>query len=153
MEFSTQAVIIGLRKLQAYYNMPRVVTTDCGTNFVGSKGILDDLMKPASLHFEWRLVPTGTHNHVGTVERQVGMVKRIWNKKLTGATVTHNELLLLTAETVRILNSKLLTYVIAGADVNTWCIILPADLLGGRNNDGLCTFETKSPEDYNIWRS
>ena len=35
MDYSTEAVIIGLRKLQAFYNMPRVITTDQGTNFMG----------------------------------------------------------------------------------------------------------------------
>ena len=57
-----------------------------------------------SHQFEWRLVPTGDHNFVGTVERQVALVKRILNQKLAGAVVSFNEMLVLTAETARILN-------------------------------------------------
>ena len=34
-------------------------------------------------------------------------------------------------------------YATAGDDVNTWHVISPADLLGGRVNDGICTFETQ----------
>ena len=44
------------------------------------------------------------------------------------------------------LNSKPLSYVTAGDDVNTWRIISPADLLGGRTNDAICTFETGSKD-------
>ena len=39
-DYSAEAVMIGMRKLQAFYNMPKVVTTDRGTNFVGAKRIL-----------------------------------------------------------------------------------------------------------------
>ena len=40
-DYSTEAVLVGLRKLQAFYNMPRRVTTDRGTNMAGAKRILD----------------------------------------------------------------------------------------------------------------
>jgi hypothetical protein len=80
------------------------------------------------------------------VERQVGLVKRVLNKKLAGATVTFNDLLVLCAETARVLNSKPLTYATQGDDVNSWRIISPADLLGGRTNDAICTFETGCKE-------
>ena len=145
-DYSTEAVLVGLRKLQAFYNMPRRVTTDRGCNFAGTKRILDELLKDTRMHFEWHLVPTAAHSFVGTVERQVGLVKRVLNKKLAGATVTFNDLLLLCAETARVLNSKPLTYATAGEDVNTWRIISPADLLGGRTNDAICTFETGCKE-------
>jgi len=141
-DYSAEAVIIGLRKLQAYYNMPKVVTTDRGTNFVGAKRVLEDVLKDTRMDFEWKLVPTAAHNFVGTVERQVALVKRVLNKKLDGAYVTFNDLLVLCAETARVLNSKPLSYATHGDDVNTWRLISPADLLGGRTNDGICTFET-----------
>ena len=141
-DYSTEAVLVGLRKLQAFYNMPKIVTTDRGTNFVGAKRIMEDVLKDTRMYFEWRLVPTAAHSFVGTVERQVALVKRVLNKKLGGASVTFNDLLVLCAETARILNSKPLSYATAGDDVNTWRLISPADLLGGRTNDGICTFET-----------
>jgi hypothetical protein len=94
------------------------------------------------MEFEWHFVPTGAHSYVGTVERQVALVKRVLNKKLSGASVTFNDLLLLCAETARVLNSKPLSYATSGEDPNTWRIISPVDLLGGRTNDAICTFET-----------
>ena len=97
------------------------------------------------MHFEWHIVPTGAHSYIGSVKRQVGMVKRVLNRKLSGAVVNHNDLLLLTAETAKILNSKPLNYA-------TQC-----NLLGGRVNDGICSFEpdarTKSLAVWIIWRS
>jgi len=65
---------------------------------------------------------------------------------LAGATVTFNDLLVLCAETAKVLNSKPLTYATQGDDVNCWRIISPADLLGGRTNDAICTFETGCKE-------
>jgi len=146
LDCSTEAVLVAMRKLQAVYNMPKVVTTDRGTNFVGAKRVLDELLKNTSMHFEWNLVPTGAHSFVGTVERQVALVKRILNRKLSGAAITHNNLLLLTAEVARTLNNKPLSYATQGDDVDTWRIISPSDLLGGRTNDGICTFETGSSD-------
>ena len=42
------------------------------------------------MHFEWHIVPTGAHSYVGSVERQVGMVKCVLNRKLSGAVVNNN---------------------------------------------------------------
>ena len=52
----------------------------------------------------------------------------------------------MTAEVARILNNKPLSYATQGDDVETWRVISPADLLGGRTNDGICTFETGSKD-------
>ena len=42
------------------------------------------------MHFEWHIVPTGAHSYIGSVKRQVGMVKRVLNRKLSGAVVNNN---------------------------------------------------------------
>ena len=144
LECTTAVVIIGLRKLQTYYSMPKVITSDRGTNFLGAKRVLEEMVEMGSHQFEWRLVPTGDHNFVGTVERQVALAKRILNQKLAGAVVSFNEMLVLTAKTARILNSKPMTYQTAGEDVDTWSIITP--LLGGRDVEGLCSLETKAED-------
>ncbi len=50
LDCTTEVVITSLRKLQAFYTMTSVITSDRGTNFMGAKRILDDVMRRGNFH-------------------------------------------------------------------------------------------------------
>ena len=144
--YATDAVILALRKLSATHRLPEFVTSDRGTNLCGGKRILDEILSNTEFKFDWQLVPTGAHHFVGTVERQVSVVKRLLQKKLKSQTATFNELLVLCLEVARIINSRPLTYKTSGESDELWRIITPAHLLGNQPQETICNLQTGGKE-------
>ena len=51
---------------------------------------------------------TAAHHYVGGAEKMVGMMKKLLMRKLDGAALSHNELLLFLLEVAKMLNTRLL---------------------------------------------
>ncbi|MCP3664822.1 MAG: hypothetical protein GY696_20400 [Gammaproteobacteria bacterium] len=58
-----------------------------------------------STEFQWEVVPTTAHHYFGGAEKMMGMMKKLM-RKLDGAALSHNELLLFLLEVAKMLNTR-----------------------------------------------
>ncbi|MCP3665601.1 MAG: hypothetical protein GY696_24400 [Gammaproteobacteria bacterium] len=85
--YSTDSLMVGLKKLEATYRRPSKIISDAGTQMVGAKNKLEKQFAN-STEFQWEVVPTAAHHYVGSAEKMVGMMKKLLMRKLDGAALS-----------------------------------------------------------------
>ena len=143
-KYDTSSILLSLRKLEAVHCLPKVITSDMGTQLSAARKILEKNLG-SQVEFSWSQIPARAHHFIGQAEKMVGLTKRLLSKKLLNSTVNFNELLVLLLEVCKIMNSRPLT-VEAANDPEVWRLISPGQLLGNVDHQPLCNVAMK-PED------
>ena len=133
--YSTDLLLMSLRKLTATYWLPRRIISDSGTQLIGAKG-----KHYPEADFTWIICPPQAHNFVGGAECIIGLMNRQLKKKLDGVHLTINELNTICLEVTKIVNSHPL--LVEDAGNLEFRSIAPSQLLGGRG-----------PEPIGSWRN
>ncbi|MCP3661258.1 MAG: hypothetical protein GY696_01990 [Gammaproteobacteria bacterium] len=135
--YSTASLIIGLQKLEATYRRLSKIISDASTQW-WEPNMLEKHYANSTV-FKWKVVPTAAHHFIRGAEKMVGMMKKLLKRKLDGAAISHNELLLFLLEVAKMLNTRPLVAE-TSEDGERWRMIAPIDLLGGRDTEPLYSY-------------
>lgn len=114
---STEAFIRNFRRFVARRGRPKIIYSDHGTNFIGTKNLLetvnwDEIQKETCMEkINWQLnVPTAAW-WGASWERLIRSIKDILRRVLGKASVTYDELQTLLCDCENIMNNRPLTYI------------------------------------------
>ena len=141
----TDSFINTLRRFVNRRGHPKMITSDCGSNFKGaSKELKAALMEldqtkigsnAAEQEIEWKFNPPDAPHMGGAWERLIRSIKRPLYAMLNNQTVTDFQLLTIFTEVESIVNSRPLTP--TSDDVNDYSALTPNHFLLGRSNKNL----------------
>ena len=106
-DMSEDGFIRALQRFCNRFQVPKVIISDLGTNFVGGKNTIEHLRKAADMRsIEFRFAPADAPHFSGLVERFVSSSKAALRVILKDAVVTDEELITAFSSAERILNDR-----------------------------------------------
>ena len=114
-DYSTNAVLMSLRRFGSLRGWPRVMQSDPGSQLESASGKLESWWSSFSepiqtlagtKNFEWKVSPPDSPWRQGKAERRIGVVKRILHMSIGDTRVTPLELQTILMEAANICNER-----------------------------------------------
>jgi hypothetical protein len=144
-DYSTDAVLLTLRRFGSLRGWPREIRSDPGSQLVSAGGKLDNWCTTlgdsirtfaGTKNFEWKVSPADSPWRQGKAERQIGIVKKLLQLSIGDTRVTPLELQTALMETANICNERPLGLSKPRAD-GSFSVLTPNHLLMGRSSSVL----------------
>ena len=144
-DYSTQAVLLTLRRFGALRGWPGIICSDPGSQLESASGKLEswwltmgDALRSlgSSKNFRWDISPADSPWRQGKAERRIGVVKKLLRLAIGDTRVTPVELQTILFECANICNERPISMTKPRED-GTYSLITPNQLLLGRSMQGL----------------
>ena len=155
-DYSTNAVLLTLRRFGSLRGWPREIRSDPGSQLESASGKMEDWWSffgeslqtlGGTKNFEWKLSPPDCPWRQGKAERRIGIVKQLIRISVGDTRVTPLELQTILMEVSNICNERPIGLSKPRED-GTYTVLTPNHLLLGRSSNvlpddsGLCCFQS-----------